>query len=116
MSDDTISISELKKLREGWPESIEPVLDVCGDWHGQFDHFDNEHEGEGYLECHSWDMENAELFAKLIAAEHNALPVLLDVVKAALSLQNRYDFSENARKFHYPEMRKLIAALSRVRQ
>lgn len=85
MSDKPISISDLLALREGWPESITPVFGLFNEWDGEFDHSNNEHGDEGYLECSSLRMDCADLFAKLVAAEHNAMPVLLEVVKAALA-------------------------------
>lgn len=60
------------------------MLDEDGDWDGKFDHSDNDHIGEGYLECSSDGMDEAPRFAALLAAEHNATPVLLEVVKATL--------------------------------
>lgn len=97
MTDDTISIGELEALRTGWPERLTPMIDSDGEWDGAFDHSDNELEGEGYIECSGYAMDNARLFATLIAAEHNAAPVLLAIVRAALALREQEQVTARAR-------------------
>jgi hypothetical protein len=85
------SISALAALREGWPAELTPVLDEDGDWDGKFDYPDNEHRGEVYIECSSDGMDEAAQFAALLAAEHKATPVLLEIAKAALAWSEARD-------------------------
>jgi hypothetical protein len=114
VSDDRPSIAELAALREGWPATLTPVLDGDGTWDGKFDHSDNEdgEDGEGYIECSS--MDEAPRFAALIAVEHNAVPVLIEIVAAALEWQATYGAPRGDRHADRAEAALLIA-LAKVR-
>lgn len=85
-----LNLTDLTRDRQGWPAELIPVLDDHGEWDGEFDYPDNEHAGEMYIECTSFGMDAAPLFAKLIASEHNSTPTLSSIVLAALDFRDAF--------------------------
>lgn len=95
MSNERISLSKLEDGRHGWGTNWRPVIvtEDSGEryWHGSFDHDENEHGEYHYITCHSDEMDYATELGELIADEHNAMPVLIAIAKAALGRQAAID-------------------------